>query len=167
MLNVDMALPLKQKKNIKLLGQMKLFYNKHMSWLCQEYDVYAIIMTSYVIVMTSWYTDIILHILDNNSWYYANFTIGGQYFLFLSWILLLLCRTKKLFLINIHRCHWQDHHTLAKTFAITTKIGTKLLNRHKLKVKKMGFIAVSIFVKIWKKSMRVQLCIKDLLDLIR
>ena len=43
----------KTRKNIKLLGQMKLFYNKHMTCLCPEYDVYAIIMTSYVIVMTS------------------------------------------------------------------------------------------------------------------
>ena len=39
-------------------------------------------------------------------------------------------------------------HNSAKTFAITTKIGTKLLNGYKLKVNKNGVQAVSIFVKI-------------------
>ena len=107
----------------------------------------AIIMTSYVIIMTSWHIDIILHILDNNSWYYANLIIVAHYFPFLSWILLILCRTKKLWFINIHRCHWQNHHNSAKTFAITTKIGTKLLNGYKLKFNKNGVYSNKHFCK--------------------
>ena len=34
----------------------------------------------YVVIMMSWHTDIILHILDNNPWYYANLIIGAHYF---------------------------------------------------------------------------------------
>ena len=95
----------------------------------------AIIMTLYVIIMTSWHTDIILHMLDNNSWYYAKLIIGASYFPFHSWILLLVYRTKKSCFRNMHRCRWQKQHNSAKTFVITTKIDTKLLNRYKLKLK--------------------------------
>ena len=113
----------------------------------QNITSHVIIMTSYVIIMTSWHTDIILHILDNNSWYYATLIIGAHYFPLFSWILLLLCRTKKLWFINIHRCHWQNHHNSAKTFATTTKTGTKLLNGYKLKVNKKGVHSSQYFCK--------------------
>ena len=41
---------------------------------------YIIIMMPYVVIMMSWHTDIILHILDNNPWYYVNLIIGAHYF---------------------------------------------------------------------------------------
>ena len=53
--------------------------------------------------------------------------------------------------MNIHRCHWQNHHNSAKTFAIT-KTGTKLLNRYKLKVKKNGAHSSKYFFKNLKNS---------------
>ena len=51
--------------------------------------------------------------------------------------------------INIHRCYWQNqnHHNSAKTFVITTKIGTKLLNVYKLKVNKNGVHSSKHFCK--------------------
>ena len=77
-----------------------------------------------VIIMTSWQTDIILHILDNHSWYYPNLIIGAHYLYLISWILLLLWKTKKIWFISIHKCHRKNHHNPAKTIAISTKIGT-------------------------------------------
>ena len=64
--------------------------------------------------------------------------------------MLLLRKTKQLWFINIHRCHWQNHHNSAKTFAITTNIGTKLLNGYKLKVNKNGVHSNKHFCKYLK-----------------
>ena len=52
----------------------------------------------------------------------------------------------------MHRCHWQNYHNSAKTFAIT-KTGTKLLNRYKLKVKKDGVHSSKYFFKNLKNSL--------------
>ena len=138
---------LKKKKESSFLDKQN--YSTSNIWHNYVHDMtsHFIIMTSYVITTTSWHTGNLLHILDNNSWYYTNLIIDTPYFPFLSWIFLPLWKTKNLWFINIRRCHWQNPHNSASTFAITTKITTKLLNRYKLKVKKYSVHSSKCFCK--------------------
>ena len=62
-------------------------------------------MTQYVMIMTSWLTDIILYVSDNNSWYYLKLMIGD-----IAWhssliSITLLHKIRNLRFKNIHKYH--------------------------------------------------------------